>query len=85
MCIYEILHITMCLLMPESAGLTGSLHRGIMKLICLTLAACVATAMAAMAPAPAPIGAEALVSYTDVANLLLIQMTQTKHTVYRVV
>ncbi len=55
----------MYLLMLESAGLTGSLHRGTMKLICLTLAACVATAMAATAPAPAPISAEALVSYTD--------------------
>ena len=32
-----------------------------MKLICLTLAACVALAAGAMAPAPAPIGAEALV------------------------
>ena len=60
-----LLHITMYLLRLESAGLTGSLHRGTMKLICLTLAACVATAMAAMAPGPAPMSAEALVSYND--------------------
>ena len=32
-----------------------------MKLTCLTLAACVALAVGAMAPAPGPVGAEALV------------------------